>query len=191
MTQYSTHLNDQPEVPVFKKGAGFLFKYQVVTSECESKVRVFCPFSKVPDVNLTEAEELLTVAKARLIVIGGIYAQKHCGFHELNDTYGLFLTQLKDRVNLIRLEVKRATDEQNKLADVMKSLHPKQYQKDVATLPRSKRFIDPIGAPGAGAGLILGDPLKEAACTALSIFNMCDYTSSLSKDVEDILQTQK
>ena len=33
--------------------------------------------------------------------------------------------------------------------------------------------------------------MKEAACTAVSIFNLCDDTSSSSKDVEDNLQTQK
>ena len=94
-------------------------------------------------------------------------------------------------MELIKLEVKQATDEQGKLADVMKSFLPKQYQRNVATLPRSKRFIGAIAAPAAGAGLILGDPLKEAACTAVSIFKLCDDTSSLSQDVDQILKTQE
>ena len=191
MTHYSTHLNDQPEVPVFKKGAAFLFKYQAVTSESESKVRVFSPFPKIPDVNLTGAEELLSLAKIRITGIGGMYVQKVCEFQEINETYGLLMTQLKDRVELIKLEVKQATDEQGKLADVMKSFLPKQYQRNVATLPRSKRFIGAVAALAAGAGLILGDPLKEAACTAVSIFNLCDDTSRLSQDVDQILKTQE
>ena len=191
MTHYSTHLNDQPEVPVFKKGAAFLFKYQAVTSESESKVRVFSPFPKIPDVNLTGAEELLSLAKIRITGIGGMYVQKVCEFQEINETYGLLMTQLKDRVELIKLEVKQATDEQGKLADVMKSFLPKQYQRNVATLPRSKRFIGTVAALAAGAGLILGDPLKEAACTAVSIFNLCDDTSRLSQDVDQILKTQE
>ena len=37
----------------------------------------------------------------------------------------------------------------------------------------------------------MGDPLKEAACTAVSIFNLCDDTSSLSQEVEQILKTQE
>ena len=193
---YSTHLNstllnDQPGVPVFKKGAAFLFKYQGVTSESENKVRVFSPFPKIPVVNLTAAEELLNLAKIRITGIGSTYVQKVGEFQEINGTYGLLMTQLKDGVELIKLEVKQATDEQNKLADVMKSLLPKQYQRDVATLPRSKRFFGALAAPAAGAGLILGDPLKEAACTAVSIFNLCDDTSSLSQDVDQILKTQE
>ena len=155
---YSIHLSDQPEVPVFKKGAAFLFKYQAVNSESESKVRVFSSFPKIPDVNLTGVEELLNLAKTGISGIGGMYVQKVCEFQEINETYGLLTTQLKDRVELIMLEVKQATDEQDKLADVMKSFLLKQYQSEVATLPRSKRFIGAIAALGAGAGLILGDP---------------------------------
>ena len=191
MTHYSTHLKDQPEVPVFKKGAAFLFKYQAVTSESESKVRVFSPFPRIPDVNLTGAEELSSLAKIRRTGIGGMYVQKVCEFQEINETYGLLMTQLKDRVELIKLEVKRATDEQGKLADVMKSFLPRQYQRKVATLPRSKRYFGAVAALAAGAGLIMGDPLKKAACTAVSIFNLCDDTSSLSQDVHQILKTQE
>ena len=83
-------------------------------------------------------------------------------------------------MKLIKFEVKQATDEQYTLAEVMKSFIPKQYETDVTTLPRSKRFIGAIAAPGAGARLILGDSLKEAACTAVSIFNLCDDTNRLS-----------
>ena len=120
-----------------------------------------------------------------------MYLQKVCEFQEINETYGLLKTQLKDSVELIKLEVKQATDEQDKLTDVMKSFLPKEYQRDVATLPRSKRFIGAIAALAASPGLILGDPLKEAACTAVSIFNLCDDTSSLSQDVDQILKTQE
>ena len=61
----------------------------------------------------------------------------------------------------------------------------------MATLPRSKRFIGALAALAAGAGFILGDPLKETACTAVSILNLCDDTSSLSQDVDQILKTQE
>ena len=120
-----------------------------------------------------------------------MYVQKVCEFQEINETYGLLMTQLKDRVKLIKLEMKQAIDEKEKLAEVMKSFLPKQYQRDVATLPRSKRFIGAIAPLAAGAGLILGEPLNEAACTAVSIFNLCDDTSSLSQDVDQILKTQE
>ena len=73
----------------------------------------------------------------------------------------------------------------------MKSFLPKQYQMEVAMFPRSKRFIGAIAALAADARLILGDPLKEAACTNVSFFKLCDDTSSLSQDVDQILKTQE
>ena len=85
-----------------------------------------------------------------------MYVQKVCDFQEINETYGILMTQLKDRVILNKPEVKQATDEQEKLAEVMKGFLPKRYQRDVATLPRSKRFIGAAAALAAGAGLILG-----------------------------------
>ena len=100
------------------------------------------------------------------------------------------MAQLTNHVNLIRLEVKKPTVQQDELSTVMISFLPKQYQKDVATLSRSKPFMGAI-ALRAGHTLILRDSLKEAACTAVCTFNLCDDTSSLSKDVEDILHTQE
>ena len=57
--QFSTHLNDDSDTPIFKKGAAFVSKYQAVTSESESKVRVFSPFPRLPEIILTEAYSLV------------------------------------------------------------------------------------------------------------------------------------
>ena len=69
----------------------------------------------------------------------------------INEAYGILMTQLEDRVKLIKLEMNQATEEQEKLADVMQSSLPKKYQKNVATLSRSRQFIGAIAALGAGA----------------------------------------
>ena len=54
--QFSTHLIDESDTPIFKKGVALVLKYQAaVTSESESKVRVFSPFPRLPEINLTEA----------------------------------------------------------------------------------------------------------------------------------------
>ena len=53
--QFSNYLNDELDTPIFKKRAAFVFKYQAVTSESESKVRVFSPFPRRRESNLTEA----------------------------------------------------------------------------------------------------------------------------------------
>ena len=133
---------------------------------------MFSPFPKILDFNLTGAEDLLARAKRRMLGIAGMYSQARCDNTMINETYDPLITQLKDRVNLIKLEINHATEEQDKLTDVIQSFLPRKNQKNVATLSQSRRFFGALAALGAGAGLILGDPLKEAACTAVSICAM-------------------
>ena len=40
------------------------------------------------------------------------------------------------------------------------------------------------------AGLVLGNPIRNAACTALSIFSLCNDNSGLKKNVRDLLKRQ-
>ena len=191
ITHYSTLLNDNPEVPVIKKGAAFLFKYQAVTSESESKVCVFSPFPKLPEVNLTEVERLLALVKVQTIAVGGMYAQTSCYWEKINETHSLVVQQLEERANLVKKEMRASVKDQNGLSEITKSFLPQIYRTEEVSAPRKKRFVGAVAAIGAGAGLILGDPIKDAACTALSIFNMCSDNSQLSRDVEAVLDTQQ
>ena len=45
---FTTHLNDAFDKPLFEKCASFVSKYQAMTPESESKVRVFFPFPRRP-----------------------------------------------------------------------------------------------------------------------------------------------
>ena len=81
--------------------------------------------------------------------------------------------------------------DQNGLSEITKSFWPEIHRTEEASTKRTKRFIGAVAAIGAGAGLILGDPIKDAACTALSIFNMCDDNSKLSRDIEAAMRTQQ
>ena len=66
-----------------------------------------------------------------------------------------------------------------------------QIYRTEASAPRKKQFVDPVAATGASAGLILGDPIKDAACTALAIFNMCSDNNQISRDVKVVMHTQQ
>ena len=48
--QYST-VNKQ-QLPEFERGAAFIVKYQVETSENENQFQRFCPFATLPDINI-------------------------------------------------------------------------------------------------------------------------------------------
>ena len=68
---------------------------------------------------------------------------------------------------------------------------PQIHRTEEASVKRTRRFIGAVAAIGAGARLIVFDPFKDAACTALSIFNMCNDNSHLSRDVEATTDTQQ
>ena len=194
ITQYSTYLHDDLEAPVFKKGAAFLFKYHAVTSESESKVQVFSPFPKIPEVNLTGAEQMLATAIARTIALGSTYATRNgngCAIEKINETYDLLTQQLENRIIMVKQEMSASFKDQNGLSEITKSFFPQIYRTEEASIKRTRRFIGAVAAIGAGAGLILGDPIKDAACTALSIFKMCDDNSQLSWDIEAAMDTQR
>ena len=194
ITHNSTYLNDDLEAPVFKKGAAFLFKYQAITSESESKVRVFSPFPKTPEVNLTGAEQMLATAIARTIALGSTYATRNgngAAIEKLNETYNLLTQQLENRINLVKQEMSASVKDQNGLSEITKSFLPQIHRTEEASIKRTRRFIGAAAAIGAGAGLILGDPIKDAECTALSIFKICNDNSQLSPDVEAALDIQQ
>ena len=85
--QFSPHLDDNLEQPVFEKGAAFVFKYQAVTSESESKVRVFSPFPQMSAINLTRALSDVEAFKTKPRGIGSLYVNKRCEFTDFNNTY--------------------------------------------------------------------------------------------------------
>ena len=176
--QFSTHLNDNLEQPVFKKGAAFVFKYQAVTSESESKVRVFSTFPQMPTISLTRALAVVEAFKTKPRGIGSMYGNTRCEFTNFNNTYTLLLEQLETRVRFLQLELAAATEEEATLMEVARSFIPPSMKKDSAP-KRQRRAIGAIAAIAAGAGMILGEPVKEAACTALSIFNLCRNDDAL------------
>ena len=55
---------------------------------------------------------------------------------------------------------------------------------------RSRRAIGLIAAATGAAGLILGDPFKDAAFSALSIFSLCLDNTELEADVQNMLKQQ-
>ena len=63
---------------------------------------MFSPFPKIPEVNLTEVERLLALAKVQTIAVGGMYAQTSCYWKKINETYSLVVQQLEERVNLVK-----------------------------------------------------------------------------------------
>ena len=56
---------------------------------------------------------------------------------------------------------------------------------------RQRRFVPTLMAASAVAGLVLGNPIRTAACKSLSIFSLCSDNSVLKNDMRSLMQFQK
>ena len=98
-------------------------------------------------------------------------------------------------------EVNEAQIELNTLSDVAESFFPPETSPGTIRLRRSinedephnrtRRFIGAVAELAAGTGFILGEPIKDAACNALSIFNLCDSTEDLERELDQVTKQQK
>ena len=107
-----------------------------------------------------------------------------------NETYANLLQQLETRVSFLKYELTATLEEEKSLLDVANCFIPLGARRDQQPSGRSRRVIGAIAAVAAGAGLVLREPNKNAACNALSIFNLCKNNDALSQDVGNIMRTQ-
>ena len=187
--QFSTHLNDESDTPILKKGAAFVFKYQAVTSESESKVRVFSPFPRLPEINLTEAYSLV-VHKGHSDTMAAMNTVKKCQTAASEEAYELLFNRIGEQMTILDKEITEAEKDRNRLVEIANSFLPQQSMLAGERNNRSPRAIGIIAAAAGVAGLILGDPVKDAACSALSIFSLCSGNTELEADVENMLKQQ-
>ena len=187
--QFSTHLNDDSDTPIFKKGAAFIFKYQAVTSESESKVRVFSPFPRLPEINLTEAYSLIA-HRGHSDTLAGMNTVKRCQTAASEEAYELLFNRIDEQLTVLDKEIAEAEVDRTRLVEIAISFLPQQSMLAGNTGSRSRRAIGLIAAAAGAAGLILGDPVKDAACSALSIFSLCSDNTELEADVENMLKQQ-
>ena len=186
---FSRHLNDESDTPIFKKGAAFVFKYQAVTSESESKVRVFSPLPRLPEINLTEAYSLIA-HKGHSDTMAGMNTVKECQTAASGDASELLFNRIDEQLTVLDKEITEADKDRNRLVEFATSFLPQQSMFAGEKNNRSRRAIGTNAAAAGAAGLILGDPVKDAACSALSIFSLCSDNTELKADVENMLKQQ-
>ena len=56
---------------------------------------------------------------------------------------------------------------------------------------RTRRLNGPVATLTAGTGFILGEPIRDAACNAISIFNPCNSTEELEPELDQVTKQQK
>ena len=98
-------------------------------------------------------------------------------------------------------EVDEAKLELNTLSDAAESLFPPELSPETTRRRRSmkedqlrnrtRRLIGAVAALAADTGFILGELVKNAACNALSILNLCDSSEDLERELDQVIKQQK
>ena len=178
------------DTPIFKKEAALVIKYQAVTSESESKVRVFSLFPKSPAIKLTEGYSLVA-HRGNSDTLAGMNTGKRCQIAASEIAYDLLFTRIDEQLIILDKEVAEANEDRNRIVEIATSFLPQQSILAVNTGSRIPRPIRFIAAAIGAAGLILGDPVKDAVCSVLSIFSSCSYNRELEAHVDNLLQQQR
>ena len=151
--QFFTHSSDASHKPVFKKGAAFVFKYQTVTPESESKVRVFSPFPKIPEIKLTDAKTILQ-KQGHTDSMTGMFTIKLCRTERMGTLYNQLFDHLEKKLSFIQKEIICAHTDQNQLVELASSFSPPSFTPDHGTDCKI-RAVGIIAAAASAAGLVL------------------------------------
>ena len=130
-------MNKQQQ-PEFERGAAFIFKYQVVTSESESQYRLFS-FPTLPDINIDGVHAIILESNQKLSRMQYRVEQAGCNNITFNEFHIPVLQQMENMQNHLETEVNEAQSELNTLSAITESFFP-----PVASFgtPRQRRSID-------------------------------------------------
>ena len=192
---------NKQQLPEFERGAAFIFKYQVLTSESESQVRLFSPFPTLPDVNIDGVHAILLGSNQKLTRMQYRVAQAGCNNLTFNESHIPVTQQINNINKYLQQEVNEAQIELNTISHVAESSFPPESSPGTTRKRRSiyeeephsrtRRLIGAVAAVAAGTGFILGELIKDAACNALSIFLLCDSTEDLERELDQVTKQQK
>ena len=152
-------------------------------------MRVFSPFPRLPEINLTEAYSL-AAQRGQSDTMAGMNTVKKCQTAPSKTAYELLFNRIDEQLTILDKEIAEAKADRNRLVEIATSFLPQQSMPAGDIHSRSPRAIGLIAAAAGAAGLILGDPVKDAACSALSIFSLCSDNTELEADVENMLKQQ-
>ena len=113
---------------------------------------------------------------------------KLCKTARMGDAFELLFNEPEAKLILLEQEIRDAHKDKAELLRVAKLFLPPEPQ---SVDHRGKRALGLIAAAAGAAGLVLGDPVKEAACLALSIFSLCTEIKALEADVRNLIRNQQ
>ena len=186
--------------PIIQKGAAFIFNYQADTTEIESKVRIFSLFQQPPPVDLTAVDSLIDLVSniqhklTTLLFLETVASDEPCpiAMYTSQDQANGLRESIEYRVHLLADERSAIAQDYAELLRVASPFAPPPMDTPSIGTPhhRQRRIVPALMAASGVAGLVLGNPIRNAACKALSIFSLCSDNSALKNNVRNLLQRQ-
>ena len=115
---------DKEQPPELKRGAAFIFKYQVVTSERESKVRFFSRIPTLLEVNIEGLHAILFQSNQKFSRMQNRVEQAGCNNITFTESHVPVIPQMDNMYKYLKQEANEAQLELNTLSDVAESFFP-------------------------------------------------------------------
>ena len=186
--------------PIIQKGAAFIYNYQAVTSESESKVRVFSPFPQPAPVDLTAVDSLFDLIinihhkLNSLPFLETVASDEPCpiALYTSQDQANGLRESIEYLVHLLANKLSAIAQDYAELLRVASSfaLTPMEPPSIGTNHHQQRRLVPALMAASGVAGLVLGDTIRNAACKDLSIFSLCNHISVLKNNVRNLFQRQ-
>ena len=115
---------------------------------------------------------------------------KRCQTAASENALELLVNRMDEQLKILDKEIAEAKADRHRLVEIATSFLPQQSMLAGNAGSRSPRAIGLIAAAACAAGLILGDRVKVAACSALSISSLCTDNTELETDFDNLLKQQ-
>ena len=102
----------------------------------------------------------------------------------------LFFYGIDEQLTILDKQIADPKPDRIRLVEFATSFLPQQSPLAGSTGSWSPRAIGLIAAAAGAARLIWGAPIKDAACSVLSIFSLCSDNTELEADIEKMLKQQ-
>ena len=172
-----------------------------MTSESESQVRLFSPFPTLPDVIIDSVRVIVLESNEKLSHMQHRVTQAGCNNNTFNESHKPVPQQMENMYNHLKTEINEAKSALYALSAIAESFFPptaslgtsRKRRSTVEEEPhnRTRRLIGAVAALAAGTGFILGEPIKDVACNALSTFILCDSTEEVEQELDQVTKQQK
>ena len=189
------------QLPDFVRGAAFIYKYQNCYNRKRKSSSTILSFPTLPDVNIDGVHAFDLESNQKTSRMHYRVARAKCNNVTFNESH-IPVAQLMEYMhNHLKNEINEVQFELNTLSDIAQSFLPpaashgrtprqRRSMNDKASHNRTRRLIGAVAAVAPATGFILGEPIKNAACNALSFFNPCDSTDDLEREHNQVTKQQ-